>query len=278
MTEAPLPLEASGDPPASEPPAPEAAPARRRLYFERLAAAVRRQGWFVVALEVAIVIVGVVIGFQVTAWGNERAARAQEQELLQGLQTEFTDALVRLERQAGKHARIERDLTTILDALGRAEQAGAASVPVADTTIAWALVPTTTQFSQGVLDGMLRTGRLQLVQDRELRTALAEWPGVLADVTEDEEASRDIVVYQLEPLLWRLMDVRSARTYDLLLGTLPPSAMEATSDVPVNRELTGVLSTRRFWQRHTIREFSGPREEATRILALIDRSLTETAR
>lgn len=259
-------------------PTPEPSTPRRRLFFARLAEAVRRQDWFVVALEVAIVVLGVIIGFQVTAWGNERAARVQEQELLRGLQTEFTDALSRLERQANKHARIERDLTTIIDALGRAEQAGAASAPVADTTIAWALVPTTTQFSQGVLDGMLRTGQLQLVQDRELRTALAEWAGVLADVTEDEEASRDIVVYQLEPLLWRLMDVRAARTYDLLLGTLPPSAMEATSDVPVNRELTGVLSTRRFWQRHTIREFSGPQEEGARILTLIRRSLTETTR
>ena len=101
---------------------------------------------------------------------------------------------------------------------------------------------------------------------------------MLADVTEDEVASRDIVVAQLEPLLWRLMDVRAARTYDLLLGTLPPSAMAATSDVPVDGELMGVLSTRRFWQRHTIREFAGPQEEVGRILGLIERSLDGVAR
>ena len=232
--------------PASESEAPVERPRRAHTILARLAAAMREQNWFAVALEALIVIVGVVVGFQITAWGNERAARAEEQDLLRGLQAEFTDALSELGRQAEKHERIERDLTTILDALSRAERTGSASVVVADTTLAWALVPTTTQISQGVLDGMLRTGRLQLIQDQELRTALAEWEGVLADVTEDEVASREIVVAQLEPLLWRVMDVRAVRNYDLLLGTLPSLVMEATSDVPVDAELMGVLSTRRF--------------------------------
>lgn len=80
------------------------------MILDRLTQAVREQNWFAVVLEVCIVVLGVVLGFQVTAWGDERAMR-------------------------------------------------------------------------------------------ELRTALSEWEGVLADVTEDEVQSRDIVVFQLEPLL-----------------------------------------------------------------------------
>ena len=246
------------------------------MILRRIAQHVREQNWTAVAIDFVIVVAGVVIGFQVTAWGTERAARADEQALLRGLRAEFADALDDLGAQAEKHARIERDVTAILDALARAEQDGASSAAVADTTLAWALVPTTTQFSQGVLDGMLATGRLQIIRDDELREALAEWAGVLADVTEDEVASREIVVAQLEPALWRAMDVRAIRTYDLLLGGLPAEAMAATSEVPVDRELMGVLSTRRFWQRHTVREFDGPQAEARRILALIDRSLDTT--
>ena len=246
------------------------------MILSRVIAHVREQNWTAIAIDLVIVVAGVVIGFQVTAWGNERAARAEERDLLRALRAEFADVLDDLGAQADKHARTERDVTAVLDALARAERAGAASAAVADTTLVWALVPTTTQVSQGVLDGMLATGRLQLVRDDELRAALAGWAGVLADVTEDEVASREIVKDQLEPALWRVMDVRAVRTYDLLLGTLPPSAMAATSDVPVDRELMGVLSTRRLWQRHTIREFDGPQAEARRILGLIDRSLGAT--
>jgi hypothetical protein len=160
-----------------------------------------------------------------------------------------------------------------MEALGAARAAGAPGATVSDTTLAWALVPTTTQFSQGVLDGMLATGRLNLIRDADLRTALAEWSGVLADVVEDEVAARDIVVTQLDPILWRVMDVRNLRNYELVTGTLSPAAMGASSSLPVGSELMGVLATRRYWLRHTIREFAGPQQQARRILDLIGRSL-----
>ena len=78
-------------PSASRPrPAPTAAPpTRARTFLGRLADAVREQNWFAIALEIVIVVLGVVIGFQVTAWGAERATRAQERELLRGLRSEF---------------------------------------------------------------------------------------------------------------------------------------------------------------------------------------------
>ena len=59
------------------------------MILKRLQNALSRQDWFAVCLEIAIVVVGVVLGFQVTAWGEERADRATERELLEGLRTEF---------------------------------------------------------------------------------------------------------------------------------------------------------------------------------------------
>ena len=243
------------------------------MILERLSRAFRQQNWFAVAIETLIVIVGVVVGFQITAWGNARAERAEEQELLRGLQGEFTEVMADLDLQVAKHRRVERAVARTLEAIAEVERSGATRATVADTTLAWALVPTTTQFSQGVLDGLLTTGRLGLIRDSDLRKALSEWEGVLADVTEDEVASRAIVTDQLEPILWRRMDVRALRTCELLEGTLPRATMAATSEVPVDAELSGVLATRRYWLRHTILEFSGPQEEGQRILDLVGRSL-----
>ncbi|NND70798.1 MAG: hypothetical protein HKN43_04405 [Rhodothermales bacterium] len=239
----------------------------------RLSKAVREQNWFAVVLELTIVVFGVVIGFQVTAWGQTRADRAEEQDLLQGLRIEFTEVAADLEKQVEKHQRVEQAVAETIDIIANARQDGAPKTSVADTTLAWALIPTTTQFSQGVLDGMLATGRLQLIRDRVLRTALSEWEGVMADVTEDEVTAREMVVFQLEPLLWRLMDARSMREYELLLGTLSPSKLAAKSEITVDTELIGALSSRLYWQRHVIREFTGPQAEAVRILDLLDQSL-----
>ncbi len=261
-------------------PVPEARPRRAGTILGRLSHAVREQNWFAVVLELLIVVLGVVAGFQITAWGDERAARAEERELLQGLRAEFGQVGSELEVQLEKHRRVEEAVVTVLAAVTQARDAGAPFGTVPDVTLAWVFVPSTTQFSQGILNGMLVTGRLELIRDRELRTALSEWEGVLADVTEDEVGSRQLVMDHLDPIFWSRMDVSPFRSYALDAGgaggasrDLPSGEPGSTSEVPVDSEVIGVLTARLQWQQHLIREFSQPREEAQRILALIDRSL-----
>jgi len=238
-----------------------------------LAQAVTEQNWFAVGVELIIVVLGVVIGFQVTAWGNERAAWAEEQVLLVGLKAEFNQVVSDLQKQLGTHQRVENEISITLDELTRANAAGIPTAIIADTTLAWAILPPTTQFSQGILKGMLAAGQLGLIRDQDLRTELAEWEEVMADVTEDEMASREIVIYHIDPALWRRMNVRPIRNYSLALRTGSPSEVEATSEVPADSELIGVFATRLHWQQHTIREFEGPQEAAEQILALINRSI-----
>lgn len=250
------------------------APRRRAgTFLGRLTLALREQNWVAVLIEVGVVVLGVVIGFQVSAWGVERDARAEEQVLLAGLRSEFEDVLKGIDAQVEKHRRVESAVVAILDALAEAERNGERFATIPDDTLVWALVPTTTQFSQGVLGGILVSGRLELIRDRELRTALAEWGGVLADVTEDENNSRDLVVNRLEPTLASRMDIRPFRRYALHLGTLPPSETGRSSLVPVDLQIAGAFASRHYWLQHLIHEFEEPKAGAQRMLALIDRSL-----
>ena len=70
--------------------------------------------------------------------------------------------------------------------------------------------------------------------------------------------------------------LRSFLRYGLLLGALPASEVGTVSAVPVDTETLGVLATRLYWQRPLIREFSGPQEEAPRMLGLIERNVKDT--
>lgn len=246
---------------------------RRSTILGRLARAVREQNWFAVFLEFAIVVLGVVIGFQVTAWGDERAAREQEQALLAGLKVEFLQVLVDLQRQVEVHERVQEALSIAIDELTEAQAAGLPAAAIADTSLSWSFVAPTTQLSQGILNGTLSAGRLELIRDQELRTALAEWAGVMADVTEDEIAARQIVINQLGPTLRERMEVLPIRSYSLFLLQSSPEALMATSEVPIDSETIGVFAERLFWQNHALREHTGPREAAERIIDLIDHSL-----
>lgn len=60
----------------------------RHLFFARLAAAVRRQDWFVVALEISIVVLGVLVGLQVNNWNEQRK---QDERIRFGLREIYDD-------------------------------------------------------------------------------------------------------------------------------------------------------------------------------------------
>lgn len=56
--------------------------ARSASPLARIAAHIRAHDWFAAAIEVAIVVLGIFLGFQVTQWNEERQARAREESLL----------------------------------------------------------------------------------------------------------------------------------------------------------------------------------------------------
>ncbi|WP_109259466.1 hypothetical protein [Hyphobacterium indicum] len=59
------------------------------MILARLSRAIRQQNWFAVVLEFVIVIAGVVIGFQITAWNAARAERSTEAEIMARLHNDI---------------------------------------------------------------------------------------------------------------------------------------------------------------------------------------------
>ena len=59
------------------------------MILARLSRVIREQNWFAVALEFLLVILGVVIGFQVTAWNTARQDRALEAVIICRLVDDF---------------------------------------------------------------------------------------------------------------------------------------------------------------------------------------------
>lgn len=70
------------------------------MILRRLSEAVRRQDWFVVVLEVAIVVVGIFIGLQVNDWNEERLERKHEGELLVRLHDEIVGNVLYFQEEA----------------------------------------------------------------------------------------------------------------------------------------------------------------------------------
>ena len=142
------------------------------MILRRVIAHVREQNWTAVGIDFLIVVIGIVVGFQVTAWGNERADRATEQSYLTQLAADLRET-----------ARLTVETDSVL--LGPDRAGGrmwaafyAAAPPPRDSLFAWRATLARVNRARpllGTVESLVATGDLGLVRDDSLRTAIAAY-------------------------------------------------------------------------------------------------------
>ena len=271
MSDTPTPPEASGENPA--PLAPET-PRRKRPWtiLGRLSKAVREQNWFAVALEVVIVVLGVVIGFQVTAWGTERAERAREQVLLRGLRADFVENRAKYEQTSNA-----RDL-----AIRQLRDLHALTVPNApepdpvlfDSLLHGLLYWNNLDPTVGRIDALLGSGQIALVRSDSLQTALASWPTVLDNMEENERMAVDGVTERVIPYLasrypLAVVDARGGIIEPVRPNAFPVRRRALLTDL----EFANLVEDRWVQTEFTVADGEPVRQLIEDILRLIDAEL-----
>jgi hypothetical protein len=155
---------------------------------------VREQNWFAVGLEVLIVIVGVVIGFQVTAWGQARADQAREHGYLERIREDL-------------HADVEAINVRIAYFASVTDYAEAALAHAETGALrngsAWATVVAYYHASQvypyastrRTFDEMREAGDLRLIRDEDFRAELGIYYSD-SEVTQGGWLFQDLPVYR----------------------------------------------------------------------------------
>jgi hypothetical protein len=152
--------------------------------------------WF--AAEIVVVVAGVLIALALNAWGNERAARAQERELLQGLRAEFAANLALFNRTADEHRRSIEQARRMLAWTGP----DPAEVDTATVdSLLFSLISEIPSFhpAMGEFAAILGSGQLALIQNDSIRTAVAAWPGAVELLRETEDEMRSDVIDRFYP-------------------------------------------------------------------------------
>ena len=139
------------------------------MIFSRLRSAIREQNWFGVLLEIAIVVLGVAIGFQVTSWGQARADRRAEHIYLRQLAadlsaTEMTIASV--DRQLAPSEAAARQLYDQFRS-GNPLPTDSILVLISRSTVLLDLNPIL-----GTTEALVATGDLALIRNDSLRAAI----------------------------------------------------------------------------------------------------------
>ncbi|MEE2525934.1 hypothetical protein V0U79_06115 [Hyphobacterium sp. HN65] len=140
------------------------------MILARLATALRQQNWIAVVIEFVIVIAGVVIGFQITAWNAGRVERSREAVILCRLDEEFG----RIEADVRQHV-IDAEISMAeAQRIRRDALRGFRLEDIANYTEAAARMRAPPAGS-ATYDELVSSGEMGLIRSRELREALIDY-------------------------------------------------------------------------------------------------------
>ena len=151
--------------------------------------------WKRISAEGAAIVVSILLAFSIEAWWDDHQDRAEEQGILLGLKSEF-------EQNLGLNEIELTYLNAVVDSILKIFDASVARTSL-EPEVFDELVGDLTwwqniAYSRGAIDGLLQSGGLSLIENEELRRALASMPSRYESTTRselnDQGTTRDVII------------------------------------------------------------------------------------
>ena len=234
--------------------------------------------WMRLLAEGGAIVVSILLAFAIEAWWADRQVRLEEGVALNQLQVEFeTNAgLLREKRQTQQYI---YDAARYLLELTADENGSNMDIPrVADSVMAISEVRTF-DAEVGALSSLINSGKLGILQSNELRSALAAWPALISDLSEDEMGTWNYADTSILPYIDNRSSVRSLMALSPVYSEwLDPGHGSNSVDIDAlirDREFENLVVERLKFQAIIVAGYDNLENQVARILQLIDDELSK---
>jgi len=230
--------------------------------------------WLRIFVEGTAVVLSILLAFAIDAWWSERLDRISERQELLRLQSEFEENRDHNPSSTGTaQSKAKTATLQIYELLIGAADNDIDYIEVPDLLLADMLAAPTLDLLTPVLDSLIRSGRIEIIQNSEILTEIATWQRMVQNNSEVEQRARKFVD---EHLLAAVMDAGSVS--HILLNQYGPAQVAALdpnglTSLSVDERLIELVAFRYFLTGRSIvtRERIGRASE--RVLAAIADSL-----
>lgn len=124
--------------------------------------------------EILLVVIGILIALQINTWNNEQIEKRKEQSLLKGLHKTFSDNLDNLNFVMHNSLIAFDSSKKLMSMLG--PDASGYSVSEVDSLLSNMINYTTYDPSTGVIDEIINSGTLNIIENKDLRPIFRAGP------------------------------------------------------------------------------------------------------
>lgn len=226
--------------------------------------------WLQIFIEGTAIVVSILLAFAIDAWWEKRGLLHEEQEILVGLNDEFIDVRDRLgdwidHNRLGSQL-INRFLSDEVEAMSRED---------IELMYLHAAVLVNVLDEGGMLNGLLASGRLELVSDRELRSRLGKWPDYIDDLRINDQSARTMAMQLIQRFLASQGIPRDVCEQGKFVCPDSEEVPREYLRLARNPEFRSLLIVRRLYMWHIADDHDAALREANEILQMIDRRLSE---
>jgi len=234
--------------------------------------------------EIVLVVIGILIALSINSWNQKRLEHHEEKEILNNLKGDYQNAIEEFEflnsiRSAFISA--AKDITLIN--VKKIEQYPEKYM---DSLFEWTLYNPTFNNKSGSLQVLFNSGKINLIRNKELRNILIEWPGDVADMTEDEVTHTNLFNNVYQDLLsnYVVWNNLAATNIDFWVRFDKPIFVKMPSNPILRSDYKSLLNNKKFLNtlHIRVRTFSGNSQEtnslvkkAKNIIKMIDKELEE---
>jgi hypothetical protein len=229
-------------------------------------------------LEAFAIVGSILLAFAIDAWWQQRNEIRQADALIVDLHADFEASQEHLAEWLAGAQWMHRTTSELLEKIKSADTDE--EILVRHETIVGSIGAATYDPISATLDAMLSSGQINLIENIELRNALALWQQKLADTREDEELVREVTVREVIPTLSEQVRLGRAFEFDRLHATfLNPGSAEKSEQVKIRAttRLEGAVGTRAFYSTYIVNGLAEIYDMQTSILEILENHIAAKA-
>lgn len=222
--------------------------------------------------EISLVVVGILIALQINNWNEVQKLKASEQDILQNLKNELIINLEQLEIYRNIHLSEYKDGIILLGLFGT--DVSNLSVSMLDSTLGNIETNFTFEANDGYIKSLIASGKIDHLQNVELKSLLTSFEGMVIDATQENEPIQRLLHERLWPAIdGKINSLNRIRIYE---GYSDFPTGSFTSDYHwffSSREMEDVVSNITSWKKSIVLDELNFKGNIDRMLLLIENEL-----
>jgi hypothetical protein len=148
--------------------------------------------------EILLVMIGILLALQVNNWNEERKDRFEEQVILIGLEKQFLSLNQHLNYWALAYDSLSAKTRRVLHPKANISDISHDYILYAFGGIT---ISVTFDPGRGILESTIESGRLELIQNEELREMLSNWSHMADEISDGEVTMRNFISREIIPYM-----------------------------------------------------------------------------